>query len=167
MTIRSCDGRDVMLRSHAVGDIGWIVHRHGLIYAAEYGWDITFEALVARITGEFVENFKPGREACFVADDKGVVLGSAFVVEAGATLAKLRLVYVEPEMRGTGLGRRLVETAMDFARGTGYTRITLWTNDVLVPARRLYERLGFSMIAAEPRHSFGHYMVAETWERDL
>ena len=157
----------VRLRSLRVGDIGWIVHRHGLIYAEEYGWDIAFEALVAEIAGQFAANFKPDREAALIADRDGAILGAAFVVEAGPALAKLRLVYVERGERGSGLGCRLVEAAMDFARTAGYTRMTLWTHDVLVPARRLYQRLGFVMTASEAHLSFGRDLVSEVWERDL
>ena len=113
----------VRLRSLRVGDIGWIVHRHGLIYAEEYGWDIAFEALVAEIAGQLVTNFKPDREAALIADCDGAILGAAFVVEAGPALAKLRLVYVERGERGSGLGCRLVEAAMDFARTAAYSRM--------------------------------------------
>ncbi len=157
----------VILRAETIGDIGWIVHRHGVLYAAEYGWDITFEALVAEIAGAFVRQRKPGREACLIADRGGRILGSAFVVEADVDTAKLRLVYLEPEARGHGIGRQLVEGAMDFARAAGYARMQLWTQDVLVPARGLYTRLGFAMIASEPHRSFGADLVGETWARDL
>lgn len=156
------------IREPAAGEIGWVVHRHGVLYAAEYGWDWTFEALVAKVAGQFIENFDPTHDRCCVADVDGAVVGSAFVVRSETpNVAKLRLVYVEPAMRGSGLGRALVETAMDFARQAGYTRMTLWTNDVLEPARRLYQRLEFQKIASEPYRGFGRDLVGETWERDL
>lgn len=156
-----------MLREPRPGDIGWVVHRHGVLYAQEYGWDQTFEAMVAKVAGEFVETFKPERERCWIADRGGDIVGSAFVVEKSRTIAKLRLVYVEPSARGTGLGRLLVETAMAFARERGYSRMTLWTNDVLVPARKLYKSLDFTCVAREAYRGFGHDLVGETWERDL
>jgi len=155
------------LRPHRPGDIGHVVSRHGAIYAAEYGWDITFEAAVARIAAEFIENFDGRREVCFIAERAGEVLGSAFVVRKDEATAKLRLVYVEEAARGSGLGRRLVEACMQFARDAGYARMTLWTNDVLVPARQLYQSLGFEKTASAPHHSFGVDLVSETWERDL
>jgi DNA-binding MarR family transcriptional regulator/GNAT superfamily N-acetyltransferase len=158
---------DIVLRPHRPGDMGWVVHRHGVLYAAEYGWDETFEAVVAEVAGSFIKNFKPARERCWIAERDGEILGSAFVVEKSRTIAKLRLVYVEPHVRGHGLGRRLVEAAMDFARAAGYRRMTLWTNDVLLPARRLYDALGFKQTASEPYHGFGKDLVGETWEQDL
>lgn len=157
----------VILRPHRPGDIGHVVSRHGAIYAAEYGWDITFEAAVARIAAEFIENFDARREVCFIAERASDILGSAFVVRKDEVTAKLRLVYVEEAARGSGLGRRLVEACMQFARDAGYARMTLWTNDVLVPARQLYQSLGFEKTASAPHHSFGVDLVSETWERDL
>jgi GNAT superfamily N-acetyltransferase len=147
--------------------MGWVIHRHGVIYAEEYGWDDTFEAMVARVAAEFVENFDAARDRCIIAEQAGAIVGSAFVVKKTDAIAKLRLVYVESTMRGTGLGRRLVEAAMQFAREAGYTRMTLWTNDVLVPARRLYEALGFEMTESEAYRGFGQDLVGETWQRDL
>ncbi len=157
----------IVLRPHRPGDIGWVIHRHGVLYSQEYGWDGTFEAMVAKVAADFVERFKPGREACWIAERDGAIVGSAFVVEASAKVAKLRMVYVEPALRGQRLGRHLVETAMNFARERGYQRMTLWTNDVLMPARKLYEALGFTMVASEPYRGFGHDLVGETWEREL
>ncbi|MGD9804654.1 MAG: GNAT family N-acetyltransferase [Hyphomicrobiaceae bacterium] len=158
----------VTLREPRCGDIGWIVHRHGALYHEEYGWDWSFEALVAKVAGEFVDQFNASRDCCRIADVDGEVVGSAFVVRSqDPRVAKLRLVYVEPAMRGTGVGQRLVEACMVFARDAGYGRMTLWTNDPLVAARRLYQRLGFEMIASEPVTAFGHAMMSETWERDL
>jgi GNAT superfamily N-acetyltransferase len=149
--------------------MGFVVHRHGVLYAAEYGWDWTFEALVAKVAAEFIKTFDPARCHGVIAETgDGAIVGSAFVVPAAApATAKLRLVYVEPSQRGTGLGRRLVDDAMSFARSAGYRRMTLWTNDVLVPARKLYERLDFVLVAREPYSGFGQELVGETWERDL
>ena len=156
------------IRAPQAGEIGWVVHRHGALYHAEYGWDWTFEAAVARIAADYVDRFDPARDCCRIAEADGGIVGSAFVVATDAPdVAKLRLVYVEPGQRGTGLGQRLVEDCMAFARSAGYRRMTLWTNDVLVAARRLYRRLDFQMTAAEPVTAFGHAMVSETWERDL
>ena len=157
----------VTFRAHRAGDMGWVTHRHGVIYAEEFGWDETFESLVGTVVAEFVEKFLPGKDRCFIAEQAGAIVGSAFVVRKSAKVAKLRLVYVEHAMRGTGLGRRLVEEATTFARAAGYTRMTLWTNDVLIPARRLYESLGFEMTASEAYRGFGKDLVGETWERDL
>lgn len=157
----------VRLRPHMPGDMGWVIHRHGAIYAEEYGWDQTFEALVARVAADFIDQFKPGREFCWIAERGTTILGWAFVVESSADVAKLRLVYVEASARGTGLGQRLLDAAMRFARDAGYKRMTLWTNDVLLPARRLYERAGFVMTAQNAYRGFGKDLVGETWERDL
>jgi GNAT superfamily N-acetyltransferase len=158
----------VVLRAPRPGDIGWVVHRHGVLYNQEYGWDWTFEALVAKVAAEFVDVFEPSRDYCRIAEVDDRVVGSAFVVRTDVSdVAKLRLVYVEPETRGTGLGRQLVENCMAFARGAGYRRMTLWTNDPLIAARGLYQRLGFVMTASESVTAFGHKMMSETWERDL
>lgn len=156
------------LRDPRCGDMGWVVHRHGALYHQEYGWDQSFEALVAKIAGEFILQFDPQRDCCRIAELHGQIVGSSFVVRTEiADVAKLRLVYVEPSMRGTGLGRRLVEDCMAFSRRAGYRRMTLWTNDPLVAARHLYQRLGFELIASEPVTAFGQAMMSETWERDL
>jgi len=160
--------RPVILREPRCGDIGWIVHRHGVLYHEEYSWDWSFEALVSKVAGDFIDRFDVSRDCCRIAEAEGQIVGSAFVVgTADPLVAKLRLVYVEPVMRGSGLGRRLVEDCMAFARNAGYSRMTLWTNDPLVAARRLYEGLGFEMTAAEPVVAFGHRMMSETWQRDL
>lgn len=158
---------EIILRPHRPGDIGHVISRHGAIYAAEYGWDITFEALVAKVAAEIIENFDSRSDVCFIAELSGEILGSAFLVRKEDTTAKLRLVYVEEAARGTGLGRRMVEACMQFARDAGYTRMTLWTNDVLVPARKLYQSLGFEMTASEAYRAFGVDLVSETWEREL
>jgi DNA-binding MarR family transcriptional regulator/GNAT superfamily N-acetyltransferase len=157
----------VTIRPHGIGDIGWIIHRHGVLYAREYGWTIDFERAVAEIGAAFLRDFDAATDRCLVAERNGRIVGSATVVRQDAAMAKLRLVYVEPELRGTGLGRRLVEASMDAARAAGFRSMTLWTNDVLLPARALYERLGFRLTAREPHRSFGADLVGETWEREL
>lgn len=160
-------GAPAVLRPPVCGDFGWIVHRHGALYYAEYGWNAEFEALVAEIVAKFIREFKEGREFCRIADKGGRVVGSVFVVEADAHTAKLRLLYVEPDARGEGLGRRLVEEAVSFARTAGYRRLTLWTNDLLAAARHIYEEAGFRLISEEPHESFGHKLTGQYWELDL
>jgi GNAT superfamily N-acetyltransferase len=157
----------VTIRQHRIGDLGHVVSRHGVLYAEEYGWDITFEGAVAEIAAAFLKNHDPARERCLMAEIDGAIAGSATVVRLDDATAKLRIVYVEPWARGHGLGERLVTDCMDFARGAGYARMRLWTNDVLTPARRLYERLGFRLIESEPHRSFGVDLVGEIWERAL
>ncbi len=152
------------LRSHESGDMGWVTHRHGVLYAEEYGWDEHFEALVAQIVADFINNYKPERERCWIAEVNGKIVGSVFVVQANETDAKLRLLLVEPKARGLGLGTRLVEECIRFARRRGYQKLVLWTNNVLVEARHIYEKTGFRLVAQEAHHSFGHDLVGETWE---
>lgn len=156
-----------LLRPPAPGDIGWIVHRQGLNYAREYQWDEAFEALVAEIVAAFVRNFDAKRERCWVAEREGAVVGSVFVVRESDDVAKLRLLYVEAEARGLGIGRRLVDECLRFARFAGYRRITLWTNDILVSARRIYEAAGFRLVDQQPHHSFGHDLIGQNWEREV
>lgn len=157
----------VILRPPRSGDYGWIVHRQSVLYAQEYDWNEEFEALVSEITARFIQNFKPGREACWVADKDGRILGSVFVVEEDAETAKLRMLYVEPEARGLGLGAKLVDEVVQFARRAGYRRLTLWTNDNLTAARRVYEKAGFTLVREEPHESFGHKLTGQYWELAL
>jgi DNA-binding MarR family transcriptional regulator/GNAT superfamily N-acetyltransferase len=162
---RSSQG--VLLRPHRPGDMGWVTSAHGALYAGEYGWDISFEALVAKIAAEFIENFNPAREHCWIAELDGAPVGSVFVVRKTDAIAKLRLLIVDRQARGLGLGKRLVEECLRFAKGAGYSSMTLWTQSCLTAARGIYQRAGFRLVAKEPHHSFGVDLIGETWERDL
>jgi GNAT superfamily N-acetyltransferase len=155
------------LRPLRTGDIGWIIHRQGILYAEEYGWDVTYEGLVAEILGAFVKQFDPATESAWVAERKGAIVGSVFVVRESATVARLRLLYVEPGARGLGIGRRLVDSCIAFAREKGYDTLRLWTNDVLISARRIYQAAGFRLVKEERHHSFGKDLVGQTWELAL
>jgi DNA-binding MarR family transcriptional regulator/GNAT superfamily N-acetyltransferase len=157
----------VTLRRHRPGDIGWVVQRHGELYSREYGWNEDFEALVAQIAAEFIQKLDPARERCWIAERAGRRVGSVFVVRKTAKVAKLRLLLVEPEARGIGLGRRLVEESIRFARRAGYRKLALWTQSNLDAARHVYSATGFKLTDSKRHRSFGHNLVAETWELEL
>jgi DNA-binding MarR family transcriptional regulator/GNAT superfamily N-acetyltransferase len=185
-----------IIRGHQPGDMGWVVHRHGALYWQEYRWDERFEALVARIVADFVDNYDPARERCWIAEVAGEIVGSVFCVRAGhggdggdagdargdagdagdaggdaetgdGQVAKLRLLLVEPKVRGMGLGTRLVQECIRFAKRAGYAKLVLWTNSCLDGARHIYVKTGFSLVGSEPHHSFGHDLVGENWELRL
>ncbi len=159
--------RKATLRPHRAGDIGWIVSAQGRLYAGEYGWDASFEALVAEICAAFLRHHQPGRDFCWIAELDGLPVGAVMLVHEDQATAKLRLLHVEAFARGHGIGRLLVERCVGEARRAGYLRLTLWTNDVLVAARRLYERAGFRLTAQATHHSFGQDLVGQTFELDL
>ncbi|WP_245973823.1 bifunctional helix-turn-helix transcriptional regulator/GNAT family N-acetyltransferase [Bosea caraganae] len=156
-----------IIRAHRPGDIGWVISAHARLYAEDYGWDISFEALVAEIAAKFLREFKPGRERCFIAELEGAPVGSAFVVQESEEVAKLRLVLVEARAQGLGLGKTLVKEAIGFARAAGYRRMALWTNDILHAARAIYVAEGFRLVAEETHHSFGKDLVGQNWELEL
>nr|WP_307608281.1 GNAT family N-acetyltransferase [Variovorax boronicumulans] len=156
-----------ILRDPAPGDIGWVVQQHGEIYAREYGWDSSFEALVAQIAGEFLLKFQPEWERCWIAELNGERMGSIFVVRKSAGVAQLRLLILSPAARGLGLGGKLVDECIAFARRKGYKKMTLWTNSDLVAARAIYAKRGFQLTKSEPHESYGKQLVGETWELKL
>lgn len=157
---------ELRLREHRPGDIGWIVQKHGELYATEYGWNTDFEALVAEICAKFLHEFDPSGERCWIAERDGVAVGCIMLVRS-RTIAKLRLLLVDPSQRGLGVGKKLVEQCLSFARACGYRKVTLWTQSILSAARKLYEGHGFRKVATQRHQSFGAKLVAETWELDL
>lgn len=157
----------ITIRTHRPGDIGWIVAAHGRLYAQEYGWDSSFEQMVAEIAAQFLKDYDPAFEVCFIAEMNGRPVGSAVVVRKSAEVAKLRLVIIDPKARGRGLGHRLVGDCIGFARARGYRTMTLWTNSILLAARAIYMKAGFRLVHSEPHPSFGQNLVGETWELTL
>jgi DNA-binding MarR family transcriptional regulator/GNAT superfamily N-acetyltransferase len=164
---RSPRPRGYLLRAPRPGDMGWVVQRNGAVYAEEFGWDDSYEALVARIVADYVENRDPEAEAAWIAEVDGVPAGCVFCVREDAATARLRLLLVEPWARGLGIGGRLVDEVLRFARRAGYSRITLWTNDVLGDARRIYQRAGFRLDDESRHHAFGKDLISQNWSRDL
>jgi DNA-binding MarR family transcriptional regulator len=165
--LAGADRAPYLLRPHQPGDMGWVVHRQGLLYAREYGYDETFEALAAEIVAKFIQDYHPKRERCWIAERNGEVVGSVFLVANLKTVAKLRLLYVERSARGLGIGGRLVAECIRFARQAGYRKIVLWTQSELDAARHVYQKAGFRVIEKKPHHSFGKDLTAETWELSL
>ncbi len=158
---------EIRIRQHRPGDIGWVVSRQGSYYAEEYGWDVTFEGLVAEIAGKFLNNFKPECERCWIAECYGERVGSIFLVRKSKHASQLRLLMVERSARGLGIGNRLVGECVAFARECGYRSIELWTNSLLHSARRIYQAHGFQLIEEKPHHSFGHDLIGQTWRLEL
>lgn len=156
-----------VLRDPQPGDMGWIVHRQTVLYAQEYGWNTEFEALVADLVAKYLREFDPRWDRCWIAEKDGKAVGSAFVVKHEEGVAKLRMLYVEASTRGLGIGHRLVDECLRFARAAGYRRMVLWTNSVLTDARRIYEKAGFQLVEEEPHHSFGKDLVGQTWALEL
>ena len=160
-------GAPYILRPHQPGDIGWAVQKHGELYAREYGWDETFEALAAEVGARFLRDFDPKKERAWIAEKDGENVGFVMLIKQSDEVAKLRMLLVDPKARGLGIGKRLVEECIRFARNRGYKKITLWTNDILVTACHIYRETGFKLMAEERHHSFGHDLVGQTWELDL
>ena len=170
MALRDSEAADgeLSLRPLRPGDVGWIIHRQAVLYSQEYGWDWTYEGLASRILGAFVAEFDPAREDGWVAERRGAIVGSIFLMKSDdPRIAKLRLLYVEPSARGAGVGRKLVAICIARARELGYRELTLWTNNILVAARRIYQAAGFRLVSEEPHHSFGQDLVGQTWTLDL
>ena len=157
----------VVLRAPRPGELGWVVQRNGALYAAEYGWDETYEALVARIVADYAARADRAREAAWIAELDGEPVGCVFCMYKSDDVAQLRLLLVEPHARGRGIGERLVADCVAFARRAGYRELVLWTNDVLHAARRIYERAGFELVASQKHHSFGHDLVGQDWRLPL
>ena len=160
-------GAAYILRPHQPGDIGWAVQQHGELYAREYGWDESFEALAAEVGAKFLRDFDAKKERAWIAERDGENVGFVMLVKQSDEVAKLRMLLVDPKARGLGLGKRLVEECIRFAQQRGYKKMTLWTNDVLVTAIHIYRQCGFKLVAEERHHSFGHELVGQTWELDL
>lgn len=156
-----------LLRQHQPGDLGWIVHRQAILYAEEYGWDGTYEALAGEIVAQFIKNYDPNRERCWIAEKDGERVGGAFVAKVSDDIAQLRLLHVESQARGLGIGKRLVEECVRFARQAGYQKMTLWTQSNLHAARHIYKQAGFQVVREQQHHSFGKDLTAETWELNL
>jgi DNA-binding MarR family transcriptional regulator/N-acetylglutamate synthase-like GNAT family acetyltransferase len=156
-----------IIRPHQPGDIGWITYRHGVLYNKEYGWDEQFEALVAQIAAKFIQNYDSKRERCWIAERDGGIVGCVFLVKKSKTVGQLRLLLVEPSARGMGIGKRLVDECVRFARQAGYKKVTLWTNDVLHTARHIYEKAGFQLAHEERHQNFGHDLVGQSWDLKL
>ena len=163
----AADREPYVLRPPQPGDLGWVIHRHGVLYADEYGWDERFEALVAGVIADYVKNHDPARERCWIAERDGEIVGSVFVVKKSATIAQLRLLYVEPMARGLGIGKRLVDECIRFAKRTRYRTLMLWTQRSLLAARHIYAAAGFTLVQEEQHESFGHSLVAEVWQLEL
>jgi len=159
--------RPYLLRTHKPGDIGWIIHRHGVLYAEEYGFDETFEALVADILARFIRHHDPKRERLWIAEQDGERIGSIMIVDAGEEVAQLRILLVEPKARGSGIGKRLIDECLDFSKRAGYQKIKLWTQSNLDAARHLYVKAGFQLVEEKPHKSFGHDLVAQILELPL
>lgn len=156
-----------ILRHPEPGDLGWIVHRHGLLYSAEYGFGVQFEGIVAEIVSDFAKGHDPAKERCWIAEVDGQKAGSVMLVEYRPGIAKLRILLVEPFARGRGVGQALVDACIDFARKAGYRKIVLWTESELLSARRLYQKAGFRLTSQEPHQHFGSPKIGETWELEL
>ena len=156
-----------LLRPHQPGDMGWIVHRQAILYADEYGWDGTYEALAAEIVAQFIKNYDPKRERAWVAEKDGERVGAVFIAQGSDQIVRLRLLHVERQARGLGIGKRLVEECIRFARQAGYQKMTLWTQSILHAARHIYKKAGFQVVHEEKHHSFGKDLTAETWELNL
>lgn len=163
----AADPAPVVIRGHRMGDVSWVIHRQAALYRDEFGWDQRFETLISEIGAAFLKTHDPAREQCWVAERGGSIIGSVFLVRADESVAKLRLLYVEASARGLGIGRQLAEECIRFARAAGYRRMTLWTNDCLTEARRLYDSLGFEQVSDHPHSDFGPPMVGQVLERDL
>ncbi|MEX1036755.1 MAG: helix-turn-helix domain-containing GNAT family N-acetyltransferase, partial [Sneathiella sp.] len=157
----------VFIRAHRPGDIGWVIHRHGALYATEYAFDESFEGLVAKVAGDFLQEHDPAYEHCWIAERNGDVLGSVFLMKKDDVTAQLRLLYVEPTARGLGVGRKLVEECVTFARRKRYQTLSLWTNSILHAAIHIYEEAGFKLTDEEPHHSFGQDLVGQNWDLKL